>query len=131
MSGAPATTAEPSAGDHTTLLSRTHKILADTALGVWESNAGLLTFEAVQCAKLLAPQGDHPDPAAAMTASLDQWHQGTEQLVAHARRVNDLVYECGWKLFENYADGLRQVSMRFKPWPAMGCQNQPRAHDEA
>ena len=71
------------------LFARANDLLLETARTIWESQSDLVRVQAEEAAKAFVPMKPGDDPAAVVAAYWDQWHDGTERLIAHMRRVND------------------------------------------
>lgn len=91
------------------LFARANDLLLETARTIWESQSDLVRVQAEEAAKAFVPMKPGDDPAAVVAAYWDQWHDGTERLIAHMRRVNDAARGYGWQLFEFYTEGFRMV----------------------
>ncbi len=96
------------------LLARANDLLLDTARAIWESQSELLRVETEQAAKAFVPIRLGDDPAAALAAQWDQWHEESERVIAHMRHVNDAVRGYGWQLFEFYTEGFRLAQKPFQ-----------------
>jgi Phasin protein len=89
-------------------LARANEVLAAAAQALRQSQIELSRLESAQAAKLLERPKFGEDPNTVISARYDRWRDGSEQLIAHMRTINDLAHECGWQLFQICADNLRQ-----------------------
>lgn len=91
-------------------ISQHNDLMINTARALWDSHARLLQLQADQAAALFALPAAAGDPDAMMAVCHRYWHDGSEQLIAHWRQVNDLMRDAGWQLFEAQAESLRQIA---------------------
>lgn len=96
------------------LFARANGLLLDTARAIWESQGELFRVEAEQAARSFVPMRLGDDPAAALAAQWDQWHEESERVIAHMRRVNDAVRDYSWQLFEFCTEGFRLAQKPFQ-----------------
>lgn len=87
------------------LAGRTHEILSQAAQGVWEGQLELMRLETEQISKAWFPFHHNGDGAAA--ASSEQWHENAEKVITQMRNVGDAMRNCGWELFETYANSFK------------------------
>lgn len=92
------------------LFTRTNELMIDMARSLWESQAELLQFEAEQTARAMTPPAMSGGPGETLAAYGQQWHDGSERLLSHMRRVNDLVRDYSWQVMDIYAEGLSEAT---------------------
>ena len=93
----------------TAISMRASEIMANGLKAIWQSQADLLRVGAERSSKGLAPISLSEGPGAAMAALYDQWHDNTENLVAHMRSASDIARDCGWQMMKLYADSMKPI----------------------
>lgn len=97
------------------LAGRAHEILSQAAQDVWAGQLELMRLETEQISKAWFPFHHNGDGAA---ASSEQWHEDAEKVITQMRSVGDAMRNCGWQLFETYANSFkthRPQESRIKP----------------
>jgi len=88
---------------------RAYDVLAKTAQAIWENEPQLFQLEADQMLKAFAPAGEAANPAAALAMQCERLHENADRVVARMRHINDLAWDCGWRIAAIYAEGLQDL----------------------
>lgn len=92
------------------LFTRANELMIGMARSLWESQSELLQFEAEQATRAFVPGRAGGDPGETLAVYGQQWRDNSERLLAHMRRVNDLVRDCGWQMLGMCVDGVRETA---------------------
>jgi hypothetical protein len=87
---------------------RAYDVLAKTAQAIWENEPQLFQLEADQVMKTFTP-AETTNPAAALAMQCERLHENADRVIARMRHINDLAWDCGWRIAAIYAEGLQAL----------------------
>lgn len=82
--------------------------VSKTMQEIWNNEPELLQLEADQMLQTLKP-AEAAGPAAALLAQCELLHRNADRMVARMRHINDLAWNCGWRVATIYAEGLQDT----------------------
>lgn len=82
--------------------------VSKTMQEIWDNEPELFRLESDQMLQTLKP-AEAATPAAALLAQCEQLHQNADRMVARMRHINDLAWNCGWRVATIYAEVLQDM----------------------
>jgi hypothetical protein len=95
---------------------RAYDVFTQTAQAVWEKEPELFRLEADQLLKSFSPPKTKGEtPADTMRAQYECLHANADQVIASLRHINDLTWDCSWRIAAIYAEGLQDMWKQAMP----------------
>lgn len=91
------------------IISKANQIVSDSMKTIWAKEVELAKLETEQAAKLFMPPKRNGDAREAATEYCSQLHEGSEKIVAEMRSLGDAMRDCGWQLFDLYAESFKRA----------------------
>jgi hypothetical protein len=91
-----------------TVMSEATEVMTRTASAIWQKQLDILRIETDQARSGANALVKAEQPGVAIDAYLSGLRGGFESTLADMRDINDMMRDCCWRLFDLYADTLRQ-----------------------
>lgn len=89
---------------------RAYDAFAKTAQAILEKEPELFKLETDQMmSTLMAPPATGGHPAAMLREQCERMRNNADQIVASMRHINDLTWDCGWRIAAIYAEGIQDT----------------------